>query len=113
MGVSVELRGLEVFGHHGATEEEQEAGQTLLWDVEWGVDEPASDDLSETVDYEEVVACVQSVSDSQRFQLLESLAASAADAIKERFGVQRVRVRVRKTTLGLPVEYSAATVERS
>jgi dihydroneopterin aldolase len=110
--VIVELRGLEVFGHHGATEEEQEAGQTLLWDLEWEVAEPASDDLAETVDYDEVAACVREVSDARRYQLLESLAAAGADAIRERFPVERVKIRVRKTELGLPVEYSAATVER-
>jgi dihydroneopterin aldolase len=112
MGVTVELRGLEVFGHHGATEEEQEAGQTLLWDVSWSSGEPAADDLSETVDYEEVASCVREVSDSRRFKLLESLAAAAADTVVDRFGVEHVRVRVRKTALDLPVEYSAATVER-
>lgn len=112
MGVRVELKGLGVFGHHGATEEEQEAGQTLLWDVEWEVAEPESDELSETVDYEQVAACVREISDAGRYRLLESLAAAGANAIRERFEVDRVRVRVRKTRLGLPVEYSAATVER-
>src|SRR5437899_2690850 len=112
MGVTVELRGFEVFGHHGATDEEQEAGQTLLWDLEWEVAEPAGDDLAATVDYEEVAACVREVSDARRYRLLESLAAAGADAVRERFKVERVRVRVRKTELGLPVEHSSATVER-
>ena len=112
MSATVELRGLEVFGHHGATDEEQAEGQTLLWDVSWEVAEPAEDDLSKTVDYVEVAQCVQEVSDGARFQLLESLAAAAADTIIERFSVERVRVRLRKPNIGLPVEYSAATVER-
>jgi len=55
---------------------------------------------------------VRKVSGSRRYRLLESLAAAGADAVRERFKVERVRVRVRKTELGLPVEYSAATVER-
>src|SRR5438093_1293922 len=81
--LTVELRGLEVFGHHGATDEEQEAGQTLLWDVEWQVAEPASDELAETVDYEGVAACVREVSDARRYRLLESLAAAGAEAVRE------------------------------
>ena len=111
MGVKVELHALEVFGHHGATDEEQDAGQTLLWDVEWELAEPASDDLAETVDYDQVAACVREVSDAQRYRLLESLAAAAAEALRARFGVDSVRVRVRKPGLE-GVEYSAATVER-
>jgi dihydroneopterin aldolase len=110
--IEVELRGLEVFGHHGVTEEEWKRGQTLLWDVAWRLAEVSRDDLSETVDYVAVAECIKEVSDSKRFQLLESLAEAAADAIQERFGVPWVRVRVRKTELDLPVEYSAATVER-
>ncbi len=37
--IEVELRGLEVFGHHGVSETEQERGQTLLWDVAWRLGE--------------------------------------------------------------------------
>ena len=70
------------------------------------------DDLSATVDYVEVAECVKGVSDSRRFQLLESLAEAAADAIFGRFSVQWVRVRVRKPEVDLPVEFTAATVER-
>jgi 7,8-dihydroneopterin aldolase/epimerase/oxygenase len=110
--IEVELHGLEVFGHHGVTEEEWKRGQTLLWDVAWRLGEVSRDDLSETVDYVAVAECVREVSDSRRFQLLESLAAAAADAILERFAVEWVRVRVRKTELELPVEHTAATVER-
>ena len=110
--IEVELRGLEVFGNHGVTDEEWNRGQTLLWDVAWRLGEVSRDDLSETVDYVAVAECVKEVSDSKRFQLLESLAAAAADAIYERFGIQWVRVRVRKTDLDLPVEHAAATAER-
>jgi dihydroneopterin aldolase len=110
--IEVELRGLEVFGHHGATEEEWKRGQTLVWDVAWLLGDVSRDDLSETVDYVAVAACVKEVSDSRTFHLLETLAAAVADAIVERFPVESVRVRVRKTQLDLPVEYSAATVTR-
>jgi dihydroneopterin aldolase len=110
--IEVELRSLEVFGHHGASEAEQERGQTLLWDVAYRLERLSGDDLSATVDYVDVAECVRGVSDGQRFQLLEALAGAAADAILERFPVQWVRVRVRKTQLDLPVDYTAATVER-
>jgi 7,8-dihydroneopterin aldolase/epimerase/oxygenase len=108
----VELHGLEVFGHHGVTDEERDRGQTLLWDVAWRLGEVSRDDLSETVDYVAVAACIKEVSEGRRFQLLESLVAAAADAIVERFAVEWVRVRVRKPKLELPVEFTAATVER-
>jgi dihydroneopterin aldolase len=58
---------------------------------------------------------VREVSDGRRFRLLESLATAVADALLERFPVERVRVRVRKRGIrpgGLAVEHSAATAEK-
>jgi len=114
--VIVELEGLEVFGRHGVLEEERREGQTFFYDIELDVTDAALSDLIEdAVDYREVAACVQEVSDGRNFQLLEALAAAVADAILERFDVQRVRVRVRKRNprpAGLTVAYSAAIAER-
>jgi 7,8-dihydroneopterin aldolase/epimerase/oxygenase len=114
--IVVELEGLEVFGHHGATEEEQERGRTLLYDLRLEVSDAAlSDRLEEAVDYDEVAAVVREVSGGRRFNLLEALAAAVADEISERFDVERVRVRVRKPGVepgGMKAAWSAATVER-
>jgi dihydroneopterin aldolase len=115
--VTVELTGLEVFGHHGVTEAEQRAGRTLVYDVSWDVADAAlRDELDATVDYDAVAALVREVSDGRRFRLLEALAVAVADAVMERFPVTRVRVRVRKPGIrpaDLALEFSAATVERS
>jgi 7,8-dihydroneopterin aldolase/epimerase/oxygenase len=114
--IVVEVYGLELHGHHGASEGEQERGQTFFFDVRLEVSDAAtSDRLEDAVDYRDVVRCVREVSDGRRFALLEALAAAAADAIVERFPVERARVRVRKPEVrpaGLPVEWTAATVER-
>ena len=67
--VIVELHGLEVFGHHGVLAEEQRDGQTFLFDVELEVDEPAADRIEDAVDYRQVAARVQEVSDSGRVRL--------------------------------------------
>jgi dihydroneopterin aldolase len=114
--VKVELYGLHVFGYHGVEEEEQQLGQLFLYDLEFEVGERgASDRIEDAVDYREVARTVREVSD-RRFALLEALAAAVADAVLERFPVERVKVRVRKPQVkpaGLTVEYTAATVERS
>ena len=114
--IAVELEGLEVFGHHGVTEEERERGQTFLYDVWMAVPESAlSDRIEDTIDYVEVVELVQEISNGRRFNLLEALAAAVANGVAERFGVERVRVRVRKREVepaGLSVAWTAATVER-
>jgi dihydroneopterin aldolase len=115
MSVVVELRGLEVSGRHGVEDDERQREQPFLYDVELGLAEPGADRIEQTVDYREVVAAVRELSDSSQFRLLEALAGAVADALVERFPVDRVRVRVRKpqVRLGRPVEFAAATVERS
>ena len=115
--MEVEIDGLELRGFHGATAEEQEAGQRFLFDV-WLVAHDAgvrTDRLDDTIDYTQVVGCIREVSDGHRFNLIEALAAAVADALVERFDVSRVRVRVRKPEVQLeaPASFSAATIERS
>lgn len=118
MTVTVELEGLELHAHHGVTDEERREGQRFLFDLRLDVSDDAaaaSDRIEDAVDYREVVAVVQDVSDGQRFDLLEALAASVVDALLARFPVHRVRVRVRKpdVRLDVPVAWSAASVERA
>lgn len=114
--VTLEIEGLVITGYHGATEQEQREGQRFVYDVTLAIHDAGvrTDDLRDTVDYTKIVACLLEVSNSRRFNLIEALAASAADAIVERFPVARVRVRVRKPEVRLDaaVEYTAATVER-
>jgi dihydroneopterin aldolase len=111
--VILELHGLEVFGRHGVLDEEQRDGQTFLFDIELEVEEPTADRIEDAVDYRLVAAAVEEVSGARRFDLLEALAAAAAEALVKRFPVARARVRVRKPNpAGVPAEWSAATAER-
>jgi dihydroneopterin aldolase len=113
--MKVELRGLEVFGRHGVTEEERERGQLFVYDVELEVGERgATDRIEDAVDYSRVAAAVQEVA-SVQFRLLEALAGAIADRLVEAFPVEHVKVRVRKPEVrpaGLGVEFAAVTVER-
>ena len=117
MGLTVELAGLEIFGHHGVDEGERREGQPFLYDVWLEVpDKALSDRIEDAVDYRQVAGCIREVSEARRFQLLEALASAVAGAVAERFPVERVRVRVRKPgarPAGLAVEYSAAIAERA
>jgi 7,8-dihydroneopterin aldolase/epimerase/oxygenase len=114
--MKVELRGLQIFSHHGVGEKEREKGQLFLYDIELEVGEHGvSDRIEDAVDYREVAATVREVSENHQFRLLEALAPAVADALIERFPVEWVRVRVRKPEvrpIGLEVEYSGVTVER-
>ena len=112
--IVLELEGLEVFGRHGVLDEERRDGQLFLYDVRLELSgAPPSDRVEDTVDYRDIADCVKEISDGREFNLIEALAAAVADALIERFAVERVRVRVRKPSpAGVPAAYSAATAER-
>jgi dihydroneopterin aldolase len=117
MDVVIEIEGLEVIGFHGATRREKKEGQPFLFDVyliahDAGV---RSDQLADTVDYTRVVERVREICENRRFNLIEALAAAVVDDLMDNFPISRARVRVRKpkVRLGLPVEFTAATIERT
>jgi dihydroneopterin aldolase len=115
--VIVELSGIELHGYHGVLEHERREGQRFLVDLELEVvDETAAvtDRISDAVDYRDVVAVVQAVSDGHAYHLLEAFASAVADALVARFPLGRARVRVRKPDVELsrPVDHAAVVVER-
>ena len=117
MDVVIEIEGLEVTGFHGATKREKKEGQPFLFDLyliahDAGV---RSDHLADTVDYTKVVERVRVICEGTRFNLIEALAAAVVDDLMDNFPISRARVRVRKpeVRLGLPVEFTAATIERT
>jgi dihydroneopterin aldolase len=115
--IGLEIYGLEIYGYHGVLPRERERGQRFLFDVSLVAHDAGvrTDKVKDTVDYTKVVTCVQQIATGTRFNLIEALAAAVADALLAGFDVSRVRVRVRKpeVELDVPVEFTAATVERS
>jgi len=115
--VTIELHGIVLHGFHGVLDDERRVGQRFLVDVELDLarEEGASSDrIEDAVDYREIVARVQEVSDGRSYHLLEALAAAIADALLAGRPVTAVRVRVRKPDVVLdpPVGYTAVSVER-
>ena len=117
MEVVIEIEGLEVTGFHGATRREKKEGQPFLFDMyliahDAGV---RTDQLADTVDYTKVVERVRDICQNRRFNLIEALAAAVVDDLMDTFPLSRARVRVRKphVRLGLPVEFTAATIDRT
>jgi 7,8-dihydroneopterin aldolase/epimerase/oxygenase len=116
--VTIELRGLVVFGHHGYLEEERRLGQRFLVDLWVDVRGEAteSDRIDDTVDYRHLAALVREIFAGPERLLLEGLAGAIADGIVDRFpAVERARVRIRKPDVVLdpPVDYAALIVERT
>lgn len=95
----IELRGLTALGVCGVLPEEQERAQPLEVDVDIEADLSAageSDDLDDTIDYGAVCELVERVITTERFGLLERLAARIAELILSDDRVRGATVSVRK-----------------
>jgi dihydroneopterin aldolase len=101
----IELRGLRAAGICGALPEEQERAQPLEVDLDVVADlGPAgrSDALEDTVDYGALAAAVEGVITTERFVLLERLAARVSEVVLQDPRVVEVTVAVRKLRPPVP-----------
>lgn len=115
--MTIELAAIELYGFHGVEPAERDLGQRFLVDLELELKSEraaSTDDIDDTVDYRAAIDLVREISDGRVFNLLEAFASALADALLTTFAVSRVRVRVCKpdVVLPLPVGHSAVVVER-
>ena len=102
---------MEVTARHGVTADERQHEQPFVFDLELEAPEPRVDQIEATVDYRAVRDIVRRVARDETYSLLETLAASVADAVLEALPVEGVRVRVRKPEIAWAA-WTAATVTR-
>jgi dihydroneopterin aldolase len=94
---------------------EREVKQTLLLDLELGIDVSpagASDALEETVDYGEVARLVTEFVEQSEFLLIERLAESVAELVLQAIAPTWVRVRVAKPAAVANAEEVGVVIER-
>jgi 7,8-dihydroneopterin aldolase/epimerase/oxygenase len=115
--VRIEISRLSLFTHHGVTEAEQQAGQRLVFDIAFEVedcDATVTDRIDDTIDYSSVCQAVALVATERSYRTLERLCTAVADMIEERFSAANVVVRATKPEppMPLPVEEVSIEVER-
>jgi dihydroneopterin aldolase len=108
------LQGMRFVGVHGVSAEERELPQLLEVDLAVALDlsrAAASDELSDTLDYGELVELCRQVVEEGTQRLLEAVAGAIADGVCARPGVRSVTVRVRKPAVPIDAELEFAQVE--
>lgn len=83
----ISLEGMEFYAHHGHYDDEQERGNKFVVDLHFETDSTkaaTTDELSETVSYEEVYEIVKEQM-AVRSKLLENVAQRIVDALKAKF----------------------------
>jgi dihydroneopterin aldolase len=103
--VEIYIDGLQAYGYHGVLPEEKTLGQQFIFDVRLSLRDCAgvtTDDVSDTIDYTEVIDVVTDVATCESYDLLERLAGSIAQSLLLRFPVDSVWVRVTKPHPPIP-----------
>ncbi|MGC8667395.1 MAG: dihydroneopterin aldolase [Chthonomonadales bacterium] len=109
------IEGLEFYGYHGATDEEQAVGHRYQVDVSLQLDLSSaaeSDRLDHTVNYAAAAKRIIAIGTTTRFRLLEALAEELARTLLAEFpSVRRVRLRLAKIYPPMNAIAKAAGVE--
>lgn len=97
---SIVINGLEFYGYHGASDQEQTVGHRYLVDVRLSVDvrtAAETDRLSDTVSYARVARRIVQVGRLEQFRLLEALAGRLCSVVLDEFpAVKAIALSVRK-----------------
>jgi dihydroneopterin aldolase len=112
--VTVEIRGLSLYTHHGVSAAEREIGQRLLVDLRMAVvdcDAVVTDRVADTIDYGEVCQLVALVAQQRSYQTLERLCAAIADRVVSDYGAEEVWVKCTKPEPPIPLAVEEVSVE--
>jgi dihydroneopterin aldolase len=113
--VTVEIRGLSLYTHHGVSAAEREIGQRLLVDLRMAVvdcDAVVTDRVADTIDYGEVCQLVALVAQQRSYKTLERLCAAIADRVVADYGAEEVWVKCTKPEPPIPLAVEEVSVER-
>jgi dihydroneopterin aldolase len=112
--VTIEIRGLSLYTHHGVGAAEREVGQRLLFDVTFDVEDceaTVTDEVEDTIDYGDVCQYVALAASERSFKTLEALCSSIGDRLIERYGASTVSVRAAKPEPPIPLPVEEVAVE--
>ena len=112
--VTIEIRGLSLYTHHGVGSAEREVGQRLLFDLSFDVgdcDATVTDRLEDTIDYADVCEQVALAAQERSYRTLERLCAAVASRLDERYGAESIRVKATKPEPPIPLPVEEVSVE--
>jgi dihydroneopterin aldolase len=114
---AITIEGLRIYARHGVFEHEAESGQLFIVDltIETDLAEAGqTDDLAATLDYGRIADQVARVVSTERWQLIERVAARVAETVLADQRCRRVHVTVHKpdAPIRVPFEDVSVTVVR-
>jgi dihydroneopterin aldolase len=112
--VTIEITGLSLYTHHGASEAEREVGQRLVLDLRLDVgttDATVTDAVEDTVDYADVCQLVALVAQQRSHRTLERLCGTIANRLLADYELESVWVKATKPEPPIPLPVDEVSVE--
>ncbi len=110
----IQLTAIRCYGYTGYLAEEQLLGQWFEVDLRMHVDlalAGKSDHIEDTLDYRSVISEVKEIISSQKFALVEKLAATLVQAVLSHRLVQKVELKLHKVAAPIPDFGGRITIE--
>jgi len=102
MSFDIHLSKIECFGKHGIYDDEKKNEQKFFIDIYINIDDFEEDDISKTINYEEVVDLVIETVANESFDLIESLSKNIVRKIVNQFQEKNLNINEIKATVHKP-----------
>ena len=102
MSFDIHLSKIECFGKHGIYDNEKNNEQKFFVDIYIKINDFEEDDISKTINYEEVVNLVIKIVARESFDLIESLSKNIVKNIANQFQKGNLRINEIKATVHKP-----------
>ena len=102
MSFDIHLSKIECFGKHGIYDNEKNNEQKFFVDIYININDFEEDDISKTINYEEVVDLVIKIVARESFDLIESLSKNIVKNIANQFQKGNLRINEIKATVHKP-----------
>ena len=102
MSFDIHLSKIECFGKHGVYDNEKNNEQKFFVDIHINIEDFEEDDISRTINYEEVVDLVIKIVEQESFDLIESLSKNIVKKIVNQYQKENLRINEIKATVHKP-----------
>ena len=102
MSFDIHLSKIECFGKHGIYDNEKNIEQKFFVDIYINIKDFEEDDISKTINYEEVVDLVIKIVARESFDLIESLSKNIVKKIVNQYQKENLRINEIKATVHKP-----------
>ena len=102
MSFDIHLSNIECFGKHGIYDDEKNNEQKFFVDIYINIKDLEEDDISKTINYEEVVDLVIEIVAHESFDLIESLSKNIVKKIVGKYQKENLIINEIKATVHKP-----------